>query len=642
MEAYQEILIFIAAFAIIALASKQIGQFFVKIRLPLISGFLFAGIIAGPYVLDLIPARAIENLRFIDEISLAFIAFAAGSELYIKELRSRFKSIAWITAVNAAVIPILGGLTLFLLADFVPFMSELGLAGRLAVSMLAGAILVARSPSSAIAVVNELRAKGPFTRTVLGVTMITDVVVIFLFAFSSSVADTLLKDLRFDAGFIALLLGELLLSLTLGYLLGRILQLILSFHSPSFVKAALILLVGYSVFVFSAAVRDLSHELLPFELFLEPLLICMIGGFWVTNYSGYRDEFLEISHEIGPAIYIVFFTLTGASLALDVLSQTWLIALILFVIRLAGIFIGSFGGGRLAGDPAQHNRLSWMAYVTQAGVGLGLAKEVADEFSVWGGDFATMIISVIVLNQIVGPVFFKYVINRVGEAHPRGAPAPFDGVRDAVIFGLRAQSVALARQLQRHDWQAKLVCLGSDRLQELTAPDVNIQQVEDLSLETLQKLDVEHADAIVSFLSDDESYQLCEMAYEHFGTETMVVRLKDRANFGRFHDLGVMVVESQTAVGSLLEHFVIAPTGTSIMLGLDEEQEMIDLELRNPDLHGTALRDLRLPLDVLVLSVHRDGHTLVSRGHTQFKLGDKLTMVGPRDKLDKVTLHLDA
>ena len=65
-----DLLVFGACFAIIAAASKQIGQSLVKTGLPLISGFLLTGIVAGPYVLDLISIDAILNLRFIDEISL--------------------------------------------------------------------------------------------------------------------------------------------------------------------------------------------------------------------------------------------------------------------------------------------------------------------------------------------------------------------------------------------------------------------------------------------------------------------------------------------------------------------------------------------------------------------------------------------
>ena len=42
-----------------------------------------------------------------------------------------------------------------------------------------------------------------------------------------------------------------------------------------------------------------------------------------------------------------------------------------------------------------------MPYVTQAGVGLGLAIEVGGEFSDWGAEFSTLVIAVIVLNQFL-------------------------------------------------------------------------------------------------------------------------------------------------------------------------------------------------------------------------------------------------
>ncbi|MBU1659902.1 MAG: NAD-binding protein [Chloroflexi bacterium] len=230
----------------------------------------------------------------------------------------------------------------------------------------------------------------------------------------------------------------------------------------------------------------------------------------------------------------------------------------------------------------------------------------------------------------------------MGESHIRGETSKFDGVRDAIIFGLKAQSVILARQLQKHDWQVKLACTNSAEIEKLDASDIDVRLIDELNLETLQALDGAHADAIVCFLPNDLSYQVCEMAYEHFGTETLVARLRDRTDFDRFHKLGVLVVEPKTAVISLLEHFVRSPAGTSILLGLDDGQEMVDQEVRNPSLHGMALRDLRLPLDVLVLSIQRDGHTLVSRGFTQFQLGDKVTMVGPRKKLEEVMLRFDA
>jgi Trk K+ transport system NAD-binding subunit len=334
--------------------------------------------------------------------------------------------------------------------------------------------------------------------------------------------------------------------------------------------------------------------------------------------------------------------LTGASLALDVLLATWTITLALFAVRLVGIFVGSFSGGLLAGDPSKHNRLSWMAYVTQAGVGLGLAKEVAGEFPAWGPAFATVIISVIVINQFVGPPLFKNVLQRVKEAHPRAQATEFDGVRDAVIFGLMPQSVTLARRLLQHNWQVKLVCTPNDTYMQTSMPDFEVHAIEDVSLEAMRGLDMEHADALVSFLSEEESFRVCELAYEHYGTQTMVVLLEDWSYCEQFDALGVRVVEPQTAFVGLLEHFVVSPAGTSLLLGSKDGHEIVDLEMLNPNLQGVALRDLRLPLDVLVLSVHRGEKLLVSRGYLQFQLGDRVTLVGPSEKLEEVTLLFSA
>ena len=122
-------------------------------------------------------------------------------------------------------------------------------------------------------------------------------------------------------------------------------------------------------------------------------------------------------------------------------------------------------------------------------------------------------------------------------------------------------------------------------------------------MDALNQLDAGQAEAIVTMLSDDENYQICEMAYEHFGTDNLVVRLNERYNFNRFHALGALIVEPDTAIVSLLDHLVRSPSAASLLLGMEKDQDVIEIEIRNPDLSGIAIRDLRLPLDVHILSV---------------------------------------
>ncbi len=641
MENYIPIIIFVISFGVVALASKEIGAFFAKYNLPLISGFLFAGVLVGPFVLDIIPAEAIGKLRFVDEISLAFIAFAAGSELYLKELRSRFKSIAWVTTGLVISTSVLGGLAFYFLTQYIPFTQGMSVTSRIAVSVLVGAILVARSPSSAIAIVNELRAKGPFTQTMLGVTVIMDVAVIILFAFSSEIADALLANLRVNISFIALLLGELALSVLLGYLLGRVIRLMLRLKISTVVKGVILLMLGYSVFLGSTFLRHYSHNSWGNEILLEPLLVSMIASFYVINWTPHRDQLIKILRDISPPIYIAFFTLTGASLALDVLLKTWQIAVALFLVRVFSIFLGSFTGGTIAREPFKNNTVSWMAYITQAGVGLGLAKEVAVEFPQFGIDFATIIIAVIVLNQIAGPPLFKWVLTYIGETHPRGK-STYDGMRDAFIFGTDDHALAVARLLKTKGWQVKWVC--TDRTCAMAAPHGDedpLTILPKLNLSSLEKIEAGKADAVITMLSDEENYKIAELFYENYGTKTIVTRLNDIGNRERFLKLDVLPVFPGTATIRLLDQFARNPETASILLGTDSKHRMREIYVRDPNLHGIPLRDLRLPTETLIVAIHRGGNDLVSHGYTRLRTGDKVTVIGSVEDIEKVRLKLE-
>lgn len=634
-----ELLIFIAGFVIISIASRQIGQTLKLTGLPLINGFLFTGILAGPYMLNMITSDAISNLRFVDEISLGVIAFAAGSELYLKELKHRMKSIVWITSGLVVFTFVLASFTFFMLAEFIPFMKDMPLAGRIAVSILAGAILVARSPSSAIAIVKELRAKGPFTQTTLGVTVIMDVVVITLFAVNSAVADALFTGLRFNFMFLLLLVFELGMSLIIGFLVCKFILYILMLPARQAFKNCLVLGTGFFIFVLSARVRIFTHEHFPFEILLEPLLICMTAGFLVANISRFRKEFAKILHDIGPPVYIAFFTLTGASMSLDILAKTWPIALTLFFVRGAAIFAGAFTGGIISRNPVKDSSISGMAYITQAGVGLGLAREVIVEFPEWGTSFATIIISVIVLNQIVGPPLFKKAIKIMGEDHSKAEGSDFEGVRDALVFGTGGQALALSRSLMSQGWEVKIVLKNNGKPENFH--DIKTVHLPDFSRASLQNIGAGQAGAIVVMLSDDENFQICETAYEHFGTQTLIARLHSRENFARFQALGVLIVDPATAIVNLLDHFVRSPSSASLLMGMHKEQKIVDVYLKNPVLSGMALRDLRLPFDTIIMSIRRRRVLIIPHDYTRLEAGDLVTLVGSIKSLKEVALRFD-
>ena len=444
-------LLLAVGFAVVSVASGQIAHGFPHVGLPLITGYLLTGILAGPEALGLIPEQSIRSLRFVDELSLAVIAITAGAKLYLPKMSGRWRSILWVMGGLIVFEYGIGAATIVALHPYIKFMNGMDENQILAVALMAGALVCARSPASAVAVVRELRAEGPFTDTVLGVTVLSDVSVIALFALTSLFSGSLLAYRQKSSSVVWVFLAQMILSSIIGWFFGILISFILSFreaisdashqHSQDsgetkhllnndaytksilhrvrqqteetstlhqlldVIECASVLSLGFAMFV-------LGHIMDPY---VEPLIICMVGGFVVANYTSQRKELRRVMDLMTAGVMIAFFTLTGAALDLHSLSQTILISLMIFGGRIGGIVIGSSLGGWVAGDPPRHNRVSWMTYITQAGVTLGLAKKIHLENRVWGGGFATVIIACVVLNQLVGPPLMKWAIQYIGE-----------------------------------------------------------------------------------------------------------------------------------------------------------------------------------------------------------------------------------
>ena len=637
----KELIVLVAGFFLVAVSANQIAKIFQKIRLPLITGLIFTGIIAGPHIIGLIPVSANTKLNFINETALAFIAFAAGAELYVRELRSRINSIKWNTFGQLVVTFVLGTVAVYFLADYIPYMIEMSSPGRLSIAMITATIFVARSPASAIAVINELRAKGPFVQTVLGVTVVKDFLVIILFSICLSLSQVLISGQDFNFLKILTLLLELCFSFVLGfYVFGFLLKKVLHFRIRRIAKTILVLLVGYSAYFFSEKAGLYSEAWFQHRLFLEPLLMCILASFYVTNFSKSRPEFLKILEDVSIPVYVSFFTLTGATLSVNVLGEVIGVALILFLIRIVTMIIGGYTGGFLAKDPMKYNHLGWMPYITQAGVALGLATVISNEFPMWGDQFATVIVALIVINQFIGPPVFKWAIHQVGEDRSKAATPEFDGIRDATIVGFESQSVALALQLQENGWDVQLA--STKEKGTFQEPDgVKLVYLKSLTFAELKGVDADKSEAIVCMLTDDENFQIAEIAYEKFGTRDVIVRLNQRTNSQKFLAIGAKIVDPSTAMVSLLDQFVRSPQAASLLLGMEKGKDTRDIELLNPDLHGITLRDLRLPSDVIILSVVRGGQTIITHGYTRLRIKDTITAVGSIKSLNQVQLKFD-
>jgi Kef-type K+ transport system membrane component KefB len=409
-----------AAIPTLSLGFLLLGAYIIAVLLartgfPKITGYIIGGMLFGPSVLGFLSTEVLNDLKLVDDLALTFIAFAAGGELRITMLKDRKKSILF--TLICLIIVVLFGVTLSLLLvrSFFPLTMGMPFLKALAVASICGVIAVARSPSSAIAIISETKASGPFTEMVLGVTVAVDVLTIFFFALVVSFAEVIFSGAAgFDVGFLVGIGLEVSASLVFGFLLGRAIAYYLK-HIRSDLTI-FILGVAFLVTKLSESLALVLDAEFGIHFHLEPMLICLTAGFVVQNMSKLGDDFLRIIDRSSLPIYAIFFAISGASLGLEALKETWHWALFLVAIRLMFIYAGTYVGSKLASDPPRFTKASGLGFVTQAGVSLGLAKLVAERFPDFGAELAALIIATIAINQVIGPAAFKWALSYVKES----------------------------------------------------------------------------------------------------------------------------------------------------------------------------------------------------------------------------------
>jgi len=397
------------AFGYVLLTAFFAGGIFKKLHLPRLTGYIAAGIVTGPAVLGLVSEGMTEQLSLINGVAIALIALTAGNELDLRAFRPLLRSIGWMTLVAVVGTAFLLSLTIFLSRDLLPFMSLMDTRESLAVAMVLGSVMAAQSPAVVVALRDEMNADGPVTRTVLGVVVIADLVIILLFALTSSIAKSIFGAPGDVVETVLQLAWELLGSLGAGTMLGAVLWIYLRK-----VQGGGALFVLTVAFVMAEVGR---------RVHFDPLLVALAAGMFIRNVTTTGDR---LHHEIEAAalpVYVVFFATAGAAIHLDVLLVVGVPAALYVVVRALGLWGGSRIGARIAGSPASVRRWAGFGLLPQAGLALALALLFASTFPEFGAEAAALTLGVVAINEVLAPAIYRYALVKSGEAGARDEPA---------------------------------------------------------------------------------------------------------------------------------------------------------------------------------------------------------------------------
>ena len=434
--------ILLARFALVLVASWAAGSLVQRVRLPRITGHIFAGIACGPHVAGVATERLASMLTSLDVVCLAVIGVAAGAELRASELRKNPRPTLVMTLAISTLsfLFVLLSVVLLLGPTSIAMLRGLSTWHAVAVGSLAGTLAIARSPASAIAVLHEMRGKGPFCSHVMAVTIVKDVLVVVAFALNmEAVALSGLEFHPYDVAYSAA-------DGTAGGLGRSAARSAFALMRPFAVVAASAacgVLAGVGLFgpalkparqrpTLSRVLRPAYVLVIASGLYatsascgLEALLICMLAGATAANRrhdSGERErDALELAvRGLMPINNLVFFTSVGCGLRVPAVVDYGLVAAAMTVARTGALMVACRLGCVLVGAPAAHKEVMWQGFVTQAGVALGLISTMERKFPGWGEDLGSLMVACVVVNLLIGPPLFRNAIVAVGESGVAG------------------------------------------------------------------------------------------------------------------------------------------------------------------------------------------------------------------------------
>ncbi len=390
LEQFNDVTISLTSISIILLAGFLVTRITKILKLPNVSGYIIAGILIGPYALNLIPKSTIENMGFVGDIALAFIAFDVGKFLRKEIFRvSGLKAIV-ITLFESLMAGILITLSVHYIFNF-----------DWSFSLLLGAIATATAPASTIMTINQYKARGEFVYTLLQVIALDDVVCLVVFSIVSAFINANGVG-NFTSMHVLLPVLYNIGALIIGFLCGIILSKLLT---PSRSNDNRLILV-------IALLLALSGLCSIFDI--SPLLACMVFGATYINTTQDKGLYAQINN-FTPPILSMFFVLSGIKLDISALFTLGTVGVAYFLIRIIGKYIGAYLGCLVTDmDDSIKNYLGF-ALIPQAGVAIGLAflgQRIlpADV----GNRMMTIILASSVLYELVGPVSAKFALFRSG------------------------------------------------------------------------------------------------------------------------------------------------------------------------------------------------------------------------------------
>jgi Kef-type K+ transport system membrane component KefB/Trk K+ transport system NAD-binding subunit len=576
-------------------------------RLPVVIGEIVFGVLVGPFVLGWVREDVI--LTFMSDIGLAFLMFLAGMEINFDLLFSSQKSRK--DGPNLVLISlVIYGLTVVLAFSGAFLLDSLGIQGDV---WLLAFVLSATSLGVLLPILKERGLLETRYGQILFLSaMLADFITVILLTVYLITLD---KGFDPEIFTLTLLFVLFLMLFRLGprmLRVQRVSNLIERLSSATVqikVRGAIAILMAFVVLA----------EFVDAELILGAFLAGMI----ISLLKRPEDSGLVHNLEaFGFGFFVpVFFIMVGVNLDINSLlsSPQSLISLPLIlgisilikVLPMAAV-VRYFGWkDALVGGFFLNTHLSLEIAVAVIGVRSELLSQAT----------GTVLIVFSLLTVLLMPLLFNIF----------GPKAPEKEMPYMLILGASDLGVHVAQQLRAFGDKVRFIACDAQERRLLSEVGFEYDEMEQLD-------DLKASSVRAALVLQDEDARNLELGRKvrQTGIRAVISIVRDATRLPDFEAQGIRTYSPAMQRPTMISMMARNPDALDLLTTASESRTIVEIEVTRSGIVGKAIRDLKLPGDLLVLTIRREGSLIIPRGGTTLGMGDRVTVLGSYEDLNDV------
>ncbi|NTW95659.1 MAG: TrkA family potassium uptake protein [Erysipelotrichaceae bacterium] len=214
----------------------------------------------------------------------------------------------------------------------------------------------------------------------------------------------------------------------------------------------------------------------------------------------------------------------------------------------------------------------------------------------------------------------------------------------ALVIGGGKVGYFLVKTLLEHNTKVTLIEKDRDRA-ELISKELNIEVLcgdgSDISI--LTDAGIQNSEIVAAVTgNDEENLVICQIVKVSFGKSKTIARINNPKNIKMFNQLGVDKTVCSTEVIASMINNEMNSDNVKIIQTFDKGNMVLaEVFIRAKNSWGNQfIRDIKLPGNLVVISVIRKDEVIYAKGDTKILKDDIVMVVGNHEAVDHLKAHL--